>query len=314
MCRVLIAIIAVALPLLAVSVPAQSRGAVYGPVISAYLTGLTEEANELEYQLRHQEISRADYDLAKQRLTLQRRYVERHAAQRREDRVPELQILTADELSALKLNDDAPPDQWRVGAEIGAQWRLIGIERLRARFFVLERASATAGLVPERKLGKEIDPRQVIETIIVREARPDIATVPTTPAKTGAALPASAPPSAIVNKAAPKSRFAPPQVLHVYLPEYTPKARAEGVEGELIVRALLQRDGKIKNVKVERGLGYGLDERAVTAVKRLGFVPAQRDGMPVDAPVRIVFNFQLVKVTVFVSATEASLLEKGDRP
>lgn len=312
MFRSIFAIIAVFLPLLGAAVRAQPRGAVYGPVISAYLTGLTEEANELEYQLRYQEIGRTDYELAKQRLTLQRRYVERHAARRREDRVPELQILTADEIKHLKLNSELAPAEWRVGAEIDGQWRLIGVEQLRARFFVLERVTATAGLVPERKLGQEIDPRQVIETIIVRQAPPATAAAPILPAN--AAPPTPSPPSAATDQAAPKSRFAPPQVLHVYLPEYTPKARREGIEGELIVRALLQRDGKIKNVKIEKGLGYGLDERAVAAVKRLGFVPAQRDGAQVDAPSRIVFNFQLLKVTFTVSAAQDTLLERTDRP
>lgn len=314
MFRFVFAIITVALLSLAASMHAQPRGAAYGPVISAYLTGLTEEANELEYQLRHQEISRADYELAKQRLTLQRRYIERHAARSREDRVPELQILTNEELGALKLHSAPPPDEWRVGAKIGGQWRLLGIERLRTRFFVLERATATAGLVPERKLGKEIDPRQVIETISVREVPPATAPAPIAPVNTASAQRAPASTNEATNNSTPKSRFVPPQVLHVYLPEYTTKARAEGVEGELIVRALLQRDGKIKDVKVEKGLGYGLDERAVAAVKRLGFVPAQRDGAQVDAPSRIVFNFQLVKVTVFVSAAQASALLKGEKP
>lgn len=312
MFRFVIATIAAAS--LSLTVYAQPRRAAYGPIISAYLTGLAEELNELEYQLRHQEISRADYELAKQRLILQRRYIERQAARSREDRVPELQILTPDELGALGLGPEAQSHEWRVGAEIAGQWRLLGVEQLRRRFFVLERLSAAAGIVPERKLGKEIDPRQVIETIIVREAPPAPATATAVTSHTTAPQPeAPTPATAASNRVAPKSRFTPPQVLHVYLPEYTPKAREQGIEGELIVRALLQRDGKIKDVKVEKGLGYGLDERAVAAVKRLGFLPAQQDGDQVNAQTRLVFNFQLVKVTVFVGAAEVAV-RKGDKP
>src|SRR5215470_18941756 len=85
---------------------AQQKRATYGPVVSAYLTGLGEELNELEYQLRRQEISRADYERAKQRLTILRRFVERYAAGSHEDIVPEYQALAEDELNTLGLSRD----------------------------------------------------------------------------------------------------------------------------------------------------------------------------------------------------------------
>ncbi|HYE74725.1 MAG TPA: hypothetical protein VEF04_15405, partial [Blastocatellia bacterium] len=41
---------------------AQKKKPSYGPVVSAYLANLEEELNELEFQIRHQEISRRDYE------------------------------------------------------------------------------------------------------------------------------------------------------------------------------------------------------------------------------------------------------------
>ncbi len=42
-----------------------------------------------------------------------------------------------------------------------------------------------------------------------------------------------------------------------------------------------------------RGLGYGLDERAVEAVKQWSFNPATRKGVPVDVLVEVAMEFRL---------------------
>jgi TonB family protein len=309
--------------LLSNPVVAQSKRASYGPVVKAYLTGLDEELNELEFQLRHREISRADYLLARQRLAILRRSVERHAAKRREDIVPEYQVLAEGELGMLGLSKQYKVEELVDGAELEGQWKIVevqfGGERKLTRFFVLERlqgGETTFGgsVARESRLGKTVDPRDVIETIVVREEAAPVA-APQTPASSNnqATTDESTP---VETKNEPndsieqKSRLQGPRILHVYLPEYTAKAREKKVEGEVVVRALFQRNGKIKNAKVEKGLGFGLDDRAVEAVKRIGFFPAQLDGKEVDAQTRIVFNFKLEKVSVYVGAAESSPLVK----
>ncbi len=309
--------------LLSNPIAAQPQRAPYGPVVKAYLTGLDEELNELEFQLRHREISRADYLLARQRLAILRGAVERHAAERREDIVPEYQVLAEGELNTLGLSKQYKVEELVDGAELEGQWKIVevqfGGERKLTRFFVLERlqrAETTIGgsVVGESRLGKSIDPRDVIETIVVREKTAPVA-APQTPAssnnQTTADEPAPVETKNAPNEAiAPKPRLQSPRLLHVYLPEYTGKAREKKIEGEVVVRALFQRNGKIKNAKVEKGLGFGLDNRAVEAVKRIGFFPAQFDGKEVDAQARIVFNFRLEKVSVYVGAAELSPLAK----
>jgi len=311
---ILAAVLCAVAPLSNVGAAPQKRAS-YGPVVSAYLTGLGEELNELEYQLRHREIDRADYERAKQRLTILRRFVERHAVESREDIVPEYQVLAEDELNTLGLSRDFETGELIAGAELESQWKIAGVqfggERKLTRFLVIERSQrAEAGGVRESRLGKTIDPRDVIETIIVPGAIPPIATPPQQ---------ANSANSEFVQTitAAPQAPQKPslqgPRILHLYLPEYTGKARDKKIEGEVTVRALFQRDGKIRSVKVENGLGFGLDERAVEAVKRIGFLPAQLDGKDVDAEAQIVFGFKLEKVSVYIGSAEMSEMGRGEK-
>lgn len=314
MFRIVVVIAVFFLPLLATANAQQKRPA-YGPVVRAYLTGLDEEVTELEFQFRHQEISREVYGRTKQRLAILRRYVEAVALRDREDRVPELQVLADDELGILKPDAQINPDELKVEDEIGGKWRLVSIERSRDRFFVLEKLQRfdVGGIVPERKLSSVINPQDVIETIIVREEVPEQNQSESKTVESRSVMP-QATPAPVISEDSPqvdsKPRHQNLRLLHIYLPEYTSKARDKQIEGELIVSALFQNDGRIKKVKVEKGLGYGLDERAVEAVKRLGFLPAEIDGQPVDSTAQIVFGFNLNKVTIYVGAAE---LMNGDR-
>jgi TonB family protein len=298
---------------------APQKQALYGPVVNAYLTGLGEELNELEYQLRRQEIGRADYERAKQRLTILRRFIERRAAESREDIVPEYQALAEDELNTLGLSRDYQTSELIAGMELDGQWKIVGVQiaiaRKPTRFLVLERLPRTeTGGVGERRLGKTVDPRDVIETIVVHEGAPR---VPAAPLQTNNSAPVD---RALITQARVETPTAPeapslqaPRILHIYLPEYTAKAREKKIEGEVVVRALFQHDGKIKSARVEKGIGFGLDDRAVEAVKRLGFAPAQFEGKFVDAQAQIVFDFSLQKVAVYIIGAELSGTPRGGK-
>jgi len=312
MFKFVIAVIAVAVLPLAEPAIAQTKRVNYGPVVKAYLTGLDEEVTELEFQFRHQEITRAIYERTKQRLSVRRQYVERIAAKTAEDRVPELQVLADDELGILKLGFDPNLDNIELGAELGGRWRVVSIERIRDRFFVLEKLLPTeiSRIAPERKLGPDINILDVIETLTIRVESYDRPPQSASPAPAVATVePTIAAPVEPSNTVTPQPTTRNPQLLHIYLPEYTPKAREKKIEGDLVISAMLQRDGKIKKVKVEQGLGQGLDERAVEAVKRLAFLPAELNGQTVDANLQIVFTFKLAKVTLYISQAE---LLKGD--
>jgi TonB family protein len=52
-------------------------------------------------------------------------------------------------------------------------------------------------------------------------------------------------------------------------------------------------DGRPHEMRVSRSLGFGLDEKALEAVKQWRFEPAKKDGRPVAVQINIEVNFRL---------------------
>jgi protein TonB len=74
---------------------------------------------------------------------------------------------------------------------------------------------------------------------------------------------------------------------------YTDEARRRGATGNVLLEIVVDRDGTVSEVSVRRGLGAGLDERAIEAVRQWKFAPARRLGEPVDVIVEVVVEFIL---------------------
>lgn len=91
----------------------------------------------------------------------------------------------------------------------------------------------------------------------------------------------------------PGSGIEPPSLLKEVKPDYTEEARHRGVEGDVVMEIVVRRDGSVGDVRVLQGLGHGLDERAVAAVRRWRFSPATRRGAPVDVLVEVAMEFKL---------------------
>jgi TonB family protein len=91
----------------------------------------------------------------------------------------------------------------------------------------------------------------------------------------------------------PGSGIDPPRLLHEVKAEYTEDARRHGITGDVELEIVVRRDGAVGDVHVLRGLGAGLDERAIAAVKQWRFDPARRKGIPVDVLVEVAVEFTL---------------------
>lgn len=91
----------------------------------------------------------------------------------------------------------------------------------------------------------------------------------------------------------PGSGIAPPRVLQEVKAEYTDEARRAGISGEVVLEIVVRRDGSVGDVKLLRGLGGGLNDRARQAVKQWRFSPATRQGTPVDVIVEVAVEFKL---------------------
>lgn len=78
-------------------------------------------------------------------------------------------------------------------------------------------------------------------------------------------------------------------------PVYPRRARDLNVTGTTILRALVDRDGRTKDVRVWRSSGSeALDEAAAAAARRWAFAPAQIDDRTVEAWVEIPVKFELM--------------------
>jgi TonB family protein len=85
----------------------------------------------------------------------------------------------------------------------------------------------------------------------------------------------------------------PVEILSKPNPVYTEEARKMRLEGEVLLEILFTSDGRIQVQRVVRGLGFGLDEAAISAANRIRFKPAQRSGQPVDSTAIVHVVFQL---------------------
>jgi protein TonB len=91
----------------------------------------------------------------------------------------------------------------------------------------------------------------------------------------------------------PGSGITAPSIVREVKPDYTDDARRRNVEGDVVVEIVVRSDGSVGSVKLLQGLGYGLDQRAMDAVRQWRFSPARRYGTQVDVIVEVAVEFKL---------------------
>jgi TonB family protein len=92
---------------------------------------------------------------------------------------------------------------------------------------------------------------------------------------------------------APQSIVAPPQLLHRTEPEFSDEALRLNRQGTVVLSVDIDPDGIPTTANVLKGLGSGLDEKAIECVRRWKFQPGTRDGKPVMMRVTLEVNFRL---------------------
>ncbi len=79
-------------------------------------------------------------------------------------------------------------------------------------------------------------------------------------------------------------------------PNYPERGVRVGMQGYVMLEALLKADGTIDAIKILRGLGrgkLGFEQAAMDAVKEWEFLPAKLDGRPVDVYLNLKIDFVL---------------------
>ena len=81
-------------------------------------------------------------------------------------------------------------------------------------------------------------------------------------------------------------------LLHAEPPNYPPAAKANHVEGTVVLHAVIGKDGKVQDIQVLSG-DSRLAEAAVEAVKQWRYRPFRLNGEPVEVDTQITIVFQL---------------------
>ncbi len=92
-----------------------------------------------------------------------------------------------------------------------------------------------------------------------------------------------------------KPELQPVEIVYKPRPAYTAEARRRRVEGEVLLDVMFTASGSLRINRVVKGLGYGLDDRALEAAERIQFRPARRDGQPYDCAALVRMVFELAK-------------------
>jgi protein TonB len=84
-----------------------------------------------------------------------------------------------------------------------------------------------------------------------------------------------------------------PVVIFRVEPQYSEEARKAKYQGTVIISAIVRKNGGLDVLKVVRGIGLGLDENAVEALKQWKFRPGMKNGVPVDVFLNVEVNYSL---------------------
>lgn len=81
-------------------------------------------------------------------------------------------------------------------------------------------------------------------------------------------------------------------LVHKVTPQYPFIAKQARVQGSVLLRAVIGKDGKVENVQVESGSPL-LASAAENAVKQWRYKPYVLDGNPVEVETTVTVNFNL---------------------
>jgi periplasmic protein TonB len=87
-----------------------------------------------------------------------------------------------------------------------------------------------------------------------------------------------------------------PAFLRREMPVYPMMAKKLGKQGRVVLRLHINEKGRLLNIEVVEGAGYGFTESAMEAVKMSSFSPAHKKGVSVASKALLTVRFVLKKV------------------
>lgn len=156
---------------------------------------------------------------------------------------------------------------------------------------------------------RKAEPRRLAPTDIVVREIPKPQVIPDTPARwnfgplkedakpvgeENVSSPAVATRSAAVDATPLPVREARPRYRENSPPRYPVAARRFGQQGTVLLDVLVDKTGRVNDLRVHKSSGYGrLDEAALKSVRDWLFEPGRRDGQEVEMWVQVPVRFQI---------------------
>jgi len=115
----------------------------FGPEVTAFLELMHQEEVELDYQVKHAEISRKEYVRSRNRIAVHRQTVLNIARETGEDRVPELHVVVGTEVDQIVDGGTRALKGVKAGSIIEGKWRYLGSVLRGEAFYTFERITGT---------------------------------------------------------------------------------------------------------------------------------------------------------------------------
>jgi TonB family protein len=84
-----------------------------------------------------------------------------------------------------------------------------------------------------------------------------------------------------------------PKVISQKEPEFSDPARRAKYQGVVVLSIVVDKTGQVRNIRIWKPLGFGLDQKAVETVSKWQFNPGTKDGEPVSVRLAVEVNFHL---------------------
>lgn len=75
--------------------------------------------------------------------------------------------------------------------------------------------------------------------------------------------------------------------------EYPPKARSNNVEGRVLIRFIVDKDGNVKQPEILKDIGSGCGAAAIKGLENLKFTPGTQDGLSISVYYTLPVTFKL---------------------
>jgi TonB family protein len=105
----------------------------------------------------------------------------------------------------------------------------------------------------------------------------------------------------LLSEAAAKSYKVPvadqrPMSVNAAEPEYSEEGRARNIRGVVMLSAVVLPDGTLDKIRITKGLGFGLDEKAIEAAHKTTFLPGVKNGAFVRTFIQLEMNFNIYRI------------------